>query len=349
MDVAAQPGQVVCELAFAQRCFNAWPAHDAAGGGSSVLPHRQTPWGSAAAADSVSPESIPESAAATDWGDPQVSLMQLMALRSKSETSGHCRPFTGPQGLRSRAAHELWYSQQQLKNEQKSLYRRQMSKRQHAEQPELSPPHSADGPAAAAARGGGTPAGSSNGVDDGWGHVEIHGGVPRGSAFSNKAAVGGGRGSSSSVVGAAPGDSAVLSSPAGSFTNRFHPLTLAGSITPGVPLQRYALASSRQQFGAAHAISCVTEEVTAAHVGSYSFKGSGVFDMVQLQHPVLKRRPFTHEPPRGKGMKLTEASGPVSDLPQVQLLIPVRLLTARQAYAARVAEAAAVACAEQEP
>jgi hypothetical protein len=79
----------------------------------------------------------------------------------------------------------------------------------------------------------------------------------------------------------------------------------------------------------------VTEPVTASLVGTFSFKGSGVFDMVQVQQDSHSGRVFQQETPKGKGMRLSFASGPVAGLPPVQLPVPAMLLAARKAFLAK--------------
>jgi hypothetical protein len=273
MDVAAHPGQVVCDIGFAARCFESWSASS---GAADALPGRQS-WSSGL--DCISPESIPESAAATDWGDPQASLMQLMALRSQSETSGHCRPATGPQGLRSRALHELWYRQQQLKQGQKEIYHRQQQQ-SVPEQPGVGIAATGMGPSSS-----------------GW-HAPPHGNVSSSRAGYPRAAA----------------------AAAGASYGRYNPLTMAGGIGQQL-LPPMVVAADR-----------VTEPVTASHMGTYSFKGSGVYEMVQLQHKALLGRRFSEEPPRGKGTKMTVAAGPVQGLHEALLHIPARVLAARRTF-----------------
>lgn len=280
MDVAAHPGQVVCDIGFAARCFESWSASN---GAADALPGRQS-W---SGPDCISPEPIPESAAATDWGDTQASLMQLMALRSQSETSGHCRPATGPQGLRSRALHELWYRQQQLKQGQKEIYHRQ----QQQSVPEQS--------------GVGTAATGMAPSSSGW-HAPPHGNV----ASSGRAGYPWGTAAAAAV---------------GASYSRYNPLTMAGGVGPvgyGQQLLPPMVTAADR----------VTEPVTASHLGTYSFKGSGVYEMVQLQHTALLGRRLSEEAPRGKGTRLTVAAGPVQGLHEALLQIPARVLAARRTF-----------------
>jgi hypothetical protein len=318
MDAAAQPGQVVCDLHFAKRCFEAW-AHM----GAAPLPGRQS-WGSGL--DCISPESIPESAAATDWGDPQISLMQLVALRSQSETSGHCRPATGPQGLRSRALHELWYQQQQPKQDQKVLYRRQMKQQQQfvREQLENGSSSATAAPAAGGSSASGArPAAGSSGR--GTRHVpRPGGGKAAGSGHADHAVQ---HASGCSFTSGNAGDRG-----SGSSLARYNPLIMGGSVGG---LQGYSLAGARlpsQQGGGAGA-GFASEPVTASCVGRFSFKGSGAFEMVQLQQAALLGRQFPQEVPKGgKGTRLSVASGQIDGLCKVQLPLPARLIAARDAF-----------------
>lgn len=300
MDAAAQPGQVVCDVHFAKRCFEAW-AHTPA---ATPLPGRQS-WGSALDC-STSPESITESTAATDWGDPQVSLMQLMVLRSQSETSGHCRPATGPQGLRSRALHELWFQQQQLKQGQKDLYQAQQQQQLDTQGLEAG--------AAAAAAG-----------------PQVGGGWQPPRSGSGKAAARGGP----FMRGLADADDR-----RGSARSRHTPPTLGGSFGS---LQSCLEGQGEEGLGHHHqqqqqqhlgSSSGVTEPVTASLVGTFSFKGIGCFEMVHIQQAGLSGRVFQQEPPKGKGMRLSVASGPVAGLPLVQLPVPATLLAARKTFLA---------------
>lgn len=302
-DAAAQPGQVVCDVHFAKRCFEAWAAHAASTTTPLPASGRQS-WGSVLGC--TSPESIPESSAATDWGDLQVSLMQLMALRSQSETSGHCRPATGPQGLGSRALHEL--QQQQLKQGQKDLYQAQLGQpQQQQQQPDTKEEPEAAGSAAAGPQGG-----------NGWQAPRCGSGklAPRAGSFTR---MGG------------PDDRR------GSARSRHTPLTLQGgsfgSLQSCLEVQGED-GQGRQQQHHHHLPlgSGVTEPVTASLVGTFSFKGSGVFEMVQVQQGQHSGRVFQQETPKGKGMRLSFASGPVSGLPPVQLPVPAMLLAARKAF-----------------
>lgn len=304
MDAVAHPGQIVCDLQFAQRCFETW-----AQAGPAAQSGRQS-WGSAL--DAPSPVSIPESAAATDWGDPQVSLMQLMALRSQSETSGHCRPATGLQGLRSRAMHELWFQQQQLKQQQKDVYTRQarLQQQQYLVQEQAQP----------GLRGAGLEAGSSS--------SSAYPPLPR--SLSVRPPGSGGYMNLGSSVGLPR--SGVQ--PFGASLARFNPLTMPGGQGPGGSSMLGHAGSASRQPAATHGVS---EPVTASFIGTFSFKGSGVYDMVQLQHTVLLGRQFPQAAPKGKGMRLAVASGPATGLPQVQLQIPARVLAGREAYSMRAA------------
>jgi hypothetical protein len=81
--------------------------------------------------------------------------------------------------------------------------------------------------------------------------------------------------------------------------------------------------------------------VWAVHLGSFSFKGSGAFDMAQIVSDGLSGRVFPYEAPRGKGARLAVASGRVEGLPDVQLVVPGKLVTAWQASLLRQAAAAA--------
>jgi len=304
MDAAAHPGQIVCDLQFAQRCFGTW-----AQSGSATQSGRQS-WGSAL--DAASPVSIPESAAATDWGDPQVSLMQLMALRSQSETSGHCRPATGLQGLRSRALHELWFQQQQLKQQQKDVYGRQARLQQQQYLVQEQPQHGL--------RGAGMEAGSSSSACPP---------LPR--SMSVRPLGSGGY----TNYGSSAGLPRPSVQPFGASLVRFNPLTMGPA---GGSMLGHAGSASRQPAAASvTAMSGVFEPVTASSIGTFSFKGSGVYDMVQLQHSVLLGRQFPHAAPKGKGMRLAVASGPAAGLPQVQLQVPARVLLGREAYSMRAA------------
>jgi hypothetical protein len=112
-----------------------------------------------------------------------------------------------------------------------------------------------------------------------------------------------------------------------------------GAAAAAAPLAASAAASGRRlsagQYVAAGAF--VKEPVTVSYLGSFSFKGSGSYEMVQLQHGVLVGREFPQEAPKGKGMRLSAASGEVSGLQQVQLQIPAHVIAARDVYAAAAA------------
>jgi hypothetical protein len=83
--------------------------------------------------------------------------------------------------------------------------------------------------------------------------------------------------------------------------------------------------------------------VWASHLGSFSFKGSGTYDMVHIVSDGLAGRAFPYQPPRGKGARLEVATGRVEGLPDVQLVVPGALVAAWHAAAERHAAAAAAA------
>jgi len=77
------------------------------------------------------------------------------------------------------------------------------------------------------------------------------------------------------------------------------------------------------------------DAVSALHLGTFTFKGIGECEMVQVLHADLASRVYPAEPPKGKGERVRSANtGPVQDLPQVQLQVPTALIAARQAFAA---------------
>uniref|UniRef100_A0A383WDG8 Guanylate cyclase domain-containing protein n=1 Tax=Tetradesmus obliquus TaxID=3088 RepID=A0A383WDG8_TETOB len=94
---------------------------------------------------------------------------------------------------------------------------------------------------------------------------------------------------------------------------------------------------------AAEQLPAQREAVWAVHLGSFSFKGSGTFDMVQIISDSLSGRAFPLEAPRGKGARLVAASGRVESLPEVQLTVPGKLVATWQAAIMRQAAAAAAA------
>lgn len=76
----------------------------------------------------------------------------------------------------------------------------------------------------------------------------------------------------------------------------------------------------------------VLEPVSAVHLGRFVFKGlSGECDMAHITHAQLAERTFSEERPSGKGVRIPglQSSGPVMDLPAVQLALPRRLVAAR--------------------
>jgi hypothetical protein len=78
------------------------------------------------------------------------------------------------------------------------------------------------------------------------------------------------------------------------------------------------------------------DAVSALHLGTFTFKGIGECEMVQVLHAALAARVFPSEPPKGKGERVrSHNNGAVQDLPQVQLQLPSDLLVARQAFAGR--------------
>lgn len=79
----------------------------------------------------------------------------------------------------------------------------------------------------------------------------------------------------------------------------------------------------------------VYESVCVTHLGTFSFKGSGVYDMVVLLPAALVGRQFPEDAPKGKGYRVMVAEGPVAGIEPVMFCIPPRLAAARQAFLAR--------------
>lgn len=77
----------------------------------------------------------------------------------------------------------------------------------------------------------------------------------------------------------------------------------------------------------------VADELVIQHLGRFSFKGSGEYDMVQLLHTALADRTFPVEPPRGKGQRTTAVDpNLVAGMGGTRLRIPAAMAAARQAY-----------------
>jgi hypothetical protein len=74
------------------------------------------------------------------------------------------------------------------------------------------------------------------------------------------------------------------------------------------------------------------ETVRAMHLGTFAFKGSGEFQMVQVLHASLGKRRFPGDPPKGKGQRLVATSGEVDGLEDVSLQMPQCLLAARRMF-----------------
>lgn len=79
-------------------------------------------------------------------------------------------------------------------------------------------------------------------------------------------------------------------------------------------------------------VPALCEPVHARHVGTFNFKGSGEFAMAEVLHASILRRTFPAEPPKGKGQRLVNTTGPVKGLQAVQLQIPQCVLAARRVY-----------------
>jgi hypothetical protein len=90
------------------------------------------------------------------------------------------------------------------------------------------------------------------------------------------------------------------------------------------------------QYGGAAAAE-VVEPVTASLLGTFSFKGSGVYAMAAIAHASLAGRPFPDEAPKGKGHRTHRAEGVLPGLEPVGLVVPAQLLAARGAYASEAA------------
>eukprot|EP00879_Flechtneria_rotunda_P013105 GHRR01013688.1.p1 GENE.GHRR01013688.1~~GHRR01013688.1.p1 ORF type:complete len:421 (+),score=166.22 GHRR01013688.1:1285-2547(+) len=75
------------------------------------------------------------------------------------------------------------------------------------------------------------------------------------------------------------------------------------------------------------------EPVTAYHLGTFSFKGSGTYEMGHALHASLAAHTFPCDPPKGKGERVVVFSGPVQGLHAAVLLqVPARLAAARKAF-----------------
>jgi hypothetical protein len=85
----------------------------------------------------------------------------------------------------------------------------------------------------------------------------------------------------------------------------------------------------------------VCEGVTVTHLGTFSFKGSGVYDMVNILPAALVGRSFPEEAPKGKGYRVMVAEGPVAGVEPVLFCLPPRVAAARQAFLARKRKATA--------
>jgi hypothetical protein len=81
----------------------------------------------------------------------------------------------------------------------------------------------------------------------------------------------------------------------------------------------------------------VCESVSITHLGTFSFKGSGVYDMVSILPGSLVGRQFPEEAPKGKGHRVMVAEGPVAGIEPVTFSLPPRLVAARLAFKARQA------------
>jgi hypothetical protein len=81
----------------------------------------------------------------------------------------------------------------------------------------------------------------------------------------------------------------------------------------------------------------VCESVSVTHLGTFSFKGSGVYDMVSILPGSLVGRQFPEEAPKGKGHRVMVAEGPVAGIEPVTFSLPPRLVAARLAFKARQA------------
>lgn len=93
----------------------------------------------------------------------------------------------------------------------------------------------------------------------------------------------------------------------------------------------------------------VFEGVTVTHLGTFSFKGSGVYDMVNLLPAALVGRSFPEEAPKGKGYRVMVAEGPVAGVEPVLFCLPPRVAAARQAFLVRKSTPPAEAEAESPP
>ena len=85
----------------------------------------------------------------------------------------------------------------------------------------------------------------------------------------------------------------------------------------------------------------VVEAVSVTHLGTFSFKGSGVYDMVSILPAALVGRHFPEDAPKGKGYRVMMSEGPVAGIDPVLFGIPPRLVAARQAFLALDAKAGA--------
>jgi len=391
MEAAAHAGQIVTDVGTARQLFRQWHAECALQDGAESAPSR-------AHSDA---EVQPIIAADNRQDMPSdLAIMQMLASRSLSETTGHCRPSAARlplSRLALRQQHQSSWLQQLQQSQLQSRDSRQLSQLQSRDSrqlqlvPQQLPPPQLQQLGvslnSSVNREGGSA--SSPLPDVPTKHLLQHlsqlpstptGSFTRqqqqplqllrplalpvesGGSFTRRQQQPGGMGSFTRPQVAASGNS---------FHRRQQQQLAAGPLNPWQQQQgtsmsasfsarRSAVAGStaaaaaavaaRQPSGvvpSSHSFIMqvppnwqslghweVAEQVCASYLGTFSFKGSGVYDMVQILPYSLVGRQFPEEAPKGKGYRVMPAEGPVAGLEPVAFSIPPRLLAAREAFRA---------------
>lgn len=382
MEASAHAGQIVTDMDTARQLFRQWHAECALQDGAESAPSR--------AHSDAEVQPIIAADARQDLPS-DLALMQMLASRSLSETTGHCRPSAARLPL-SRLALRQQHQSSWLQQLQQSQLQSRDSRQLQLVPQQLPPPQLQQlglSLNSSVNREGGSA--SSPLPEVPIEHVLQHlpqlpstpsGAFTRqqqqplqllrplalpaesGGSFTRRQLQPGGMGSFTRPQVAASGNS---------FNRRQQQQLAAGPLSPWQQQQgtsmsasfsarRNAVAGSGAAAAAAAAVAArqpsgvvqsshsfimqvppnwqslghweVAEQVCASYLGTFSFKGSGVYDMVQILPYSLVGRQFPEETPKGKGYRVIPAEGPVAGLEPVAFSIPPRLLAAREAFRA---------------
>jgi hypothetical protein len=354
MDAAAHGGQVVTDVDTVAKVWRLWRGEDVWGGGAdSRAPSRAHSDADVAPLLSSSNPPPPLSLEQPDSG------AMVVAPRSLSETTGHCRPWSTarqPSRLSVRQQQQQAWLQQAAHPQQQQQRISAASGSSSGPLPDIQRATPQQQHLAVAASGGSftrqmqqlAAAQSELSLT----RQQIAGTNRHGSFTRQQQQQ---QASASPFQREQHGHAGVASSSSGQ--QALSRLQVPASMTGSFSARRLAAAGGSAQHGGAGGMvqpsassfvmqvpagwrdvlsGAVAESVSASLLGTFTFKGSGVFSMASILHTALAGRTFSSEAPKGKGSRVLEEEGPVPGLEPVSLVIPPQLLAARQAFASGV-------------